>query len=107
MSVPVVAAANFHAYRFLLACYRFDGWINLLVIKTDVTYTVTHQTTQILPPAGPPGRQNALDESHKKPSGGAERAESTMACRPWARTKVLPCGVSGATASLGRESQPA
>ena len=26
------------------------------VIKTDVTYTVTHQTTQILPPAGPPKR---------------------------------------------------
>ena len=43
-------------------------------------------------------------------AGGAERAESTMACRPWARTKVLarkreqrlPCG---ATASLGRERQ--
>ena len=30
-----------------------------------MTYTVTHQTTHILPPAG---TQNALDESHKKPS---------------------------------------
>ena len=37
----------------------------MLVIKTDMTYTVTHQTTHALPPAGP---QNALDESHKKPS---------------------------------------
>ena len=44
--------------------YRFDG-STVLVIKTDVTYTVTHQTTHILPPAG---SQNALDESHKKPS---------------------------------------
>ena len=44
--------------------YRFDG-STVLIIKTDVTYTVTHQTTHILPPAGP---QNALDESHKKAS---------------------------------------
>jgi len=43
---------------------HFDG-STVLVIKTDMTYTVTHQTTHILPPAGP---QNALDESHKKPS---------------------------------------
>ena len=35
----------------------------MLAIKTDVTHTVTHQTTHILPPAG---TQNALDESHKK-----------------------------------------
>jgi len=35
--------------------YCFDG-LTVLVIKTDVTYTVTHQTTQILPPAGPPKR---------------------------------------------------
>ena len=42
--------------------YRFDG-STVLVIKTDVTHTVTHQTTHILPPAG---TQNALDESHKK-----------------------------------------
>ena len=40
--------------------YRFDG-STVLVIKTDMTYTVTHQTTHVLPPAGP---QNALDESH-------------------------------------------
>ncbi|EOD17356.1 hypothetical protein EMIHUDRAFT_210007 [Emiliania huxleyi CCMP1516] len=44
--------------------YRFDG-STVLIIKTDVTYIVTHQTTHILPPAG---SQNALDESHKKPS---------------------------------------
>ena len=44
--------------------YRFDG-STVLIIKTDVTYTVTHQTTHILPPAG---SQNALDESHKKAS---------------------------------------
>ena len=42
--------------------YRFDG-STLLVIHIDVTHTVTHQTTHILPPAG---TQNALDESHKK-----------------------------------------
>ena len=44
--------------------YRFDG-STVLVIKTDVTHTVTHQTTHILPPAG---TQNALGESHKKAS---------------------------------------
>ena len=38
--------------------YRFDG-STVLVIKTDVTHTVTHQTTHILPPAG---TQNALGE---------------------------------------------
>ena len=42
--------------------YRFDG-STVLVIHIDVTHTVTHQTTHILPPAG---TQNALDESHKK-----------------------------------------
>ncbi|EOD33049.1 hypothetical protein EMIHUDRAFT_230032 [Emiliania huxleyi CCMP1516] len=42
--------------------YRFDG-STVLVIKTDVTHPVTHQTTHILPPAG---TLNALDESHKK-----------------------------------------
>ena len=44
--------------------YRFDG-STVLAIKTDVTHTVTHQTTHILPPAG---TQNALGESHKKAS---------------------------------------
>ena len=44
--------------------YRFDG-STVLVIKTDVTHTVTHQTTHALPPAG---TQNALGESHKKAS---------------------------------------
>ena len=44
--------------------YRFDG-STLLVIHIDVTHTVTHQTTHILPPAG---TQNALGESHKKAS---------------------------------------
>ena len=77
----------------------------MLVIKTDVTYTVTHQTTHM-------GRQNALStratrsRPHSKPVE-AERAESTiMACRPWARTKVLarkreqrpPCGPRRASA---------
>ena len=37
----------------------------MLVIHIDVTHTVTHQTTHILPPAG---TQNALGESHKKAS---------------------------------------
>ena len=44
--------------------YRFDG-STVLAIKTDMTYTVTQQTTHVLPPDGP---QNALDESRKKPS---------------------------------------
>ena len=44
--------------------YRFDG-STVLVIHIDVTHTVTHQTTHILPPAG---TQNALGESHKKAS---------------------------------------
>ena len=44
--------------------YRFDG-STVLAIKTDVTHTVTHQTTHILPPAG---TQNALGESQKKAS---------------------------------------
>ena len=38
----------------------FDG-LTVLVIRTDMTYTVTRQTTLLLPPAGP---QNALDKSH-------------------------------------------
>ena len=59
--------------------YRFDG-STVLVIKTDVTYTVTHQTTHILPPAG---LQNALDESHKKPSAqqAAPRTGELARCR--------------------------
>ena len=51
--------------------YRFDG-STVLVIKTDMTYTVTHQTTHALPPAG---TQNALDESHKEAS--AQQAEAS------------------------------
>ena len=52
----------------------------MLVIKTDMTYTVTHQTTHILPPAG---AQNALDESHKKPSAqqAARRTSVLARCR--------------------------
>ena len=42
---------------------RFGSTV--LVIKTDMTHTVTHQTTHILPPTG---TQNALGESHKKAS---------------------------------------
>ena len=54
--------------------YRFDG-STVLVIKTDVTYTVTHQTTHILPPAG---TQNALDESHKKAT--TQQAARSITC---------------------------
>ena len=46
--------------------YRFDG-STVLVIKTDMTHTVTHQTTHILPPAG---TQNALDEEAELPRAG-------------------------------------
>ncbi|EOD36402.1 hypothetical protein EMIHUDRAFT_226441 [Emiliania huxleyi CCMP1516] len=57
--------------------YRFDG-STVLVIKTDVTYTVTHQTTHILPPAG---TQNALDESLKK-------ASTQQAARPGVKCRL-------------------
>ena len=50
----------------------------VLVIKTDMTYTVTHQTTHVLPPAGP---QNALDESHKKPSAQQAGRSNTLLAR--------------------------
>ena len=54
--------------------YRFDG-STVLVIKTDVTHTVTHQTTHILPPAG---TQNALDKSHKASARQADRRAKLM-----------------------------
>ena len=56
--------------------YRFDG-STVLVIKTDVTHTVTHQTTHILPPAG---TQNALGERHKKASTQQGSHSSDRAC---------------------------
>ena len=45
-----------------------------------MTYTVTHQTTHALPPAG---TQNALDESHKKASTqqAARRTDVLARCR--------------------------
>ena len=45
-----------------------------------MTYTVTHQTTHALPPAG---TQNALDESHKKASAqqAAPRRGELARCR--------------------------
>ena len=59
--------------------YRFDGSI-VLVIKADMTHTVTHQTTHALPPAG---TQNAVDESHKKASTqqAARRTDVLARCR--------------------------
>ena len=57
--------------------YRFDG-LTVLVIKTDVTHTVTHQTTHILPPAG---TQNALGESHKKASTQQAARSITLLAR--------------------------
>ena len=57
--------------------YRFDG-STVLVIKTDVTHTVTHQTTHILPPAG---TQNALDESQKKASTQQAARSITLLAR--------------------------
>ena len=57
--------------------YRFDG-STVLIIKTDVTHTVTHQTTHILPPAG---TQNALDESHKKASAQQAARSITLLAR--------------------------
>ena len=50
----------------------------MLVIKTDVTHTVTHQTTHILPPAG---TQNALGESHKKASTQQAARSITLLAR--------------------------
>ena len=57
--------------------YRFDG-STVLAIKTDVTHTVTHQTTHILPPAG---TQNALGESHKKASTQQAARSITLLAR--------------------------
>ena len=59
--------------------YRFDG-STVLVIKADMTHTVTHQTTHALPPAG---TQNAVDESHKKASTqqAARRTDVLARCR--------------------------
>ena len=57
--------------------YRFDG-STVLVIHIDVTHTVTHQTTHILPPAG---TQNALDESHKKASAQLPHSKCSK-CKP-------------------------
>ena len=67
----------------------FDG-LTVLVIRTDMTYTVTRQTTLLLPPAGP---QNALDKSHthtKPPAQQAARRTGVLArCR---RDKDKPGG---------------
>ena len=60
--------------------YRFDG-STVLVIKTDVTYTVTHQTTQILPPAGPPKRSRR------------ERQEAVRTASRWSRARGIDDGV--------------
>ena len=59
---------------------RFDG-STVLVIKTDVTYTVTHQTTQILPPAGPPKRSRR------------ERQEAVRTASRWSRARGIDDGV--------------
>ena len=67
--------------------YHFDG-STVLVIKTDMTYTVTHQTTHILSAGGP---QNALDKSHTKPPArqAARRTGVLDRCR---RAKDKPGG---------------
>ena len=88
--------------------YRFDG-STVLVIKTDMTYTVTHQTTHILSPGGP---QNALDKSHTKPPArqAARRTGVLDRCR---RAKDKPGGQPRRVAPLPerrlapeRRSQP-
>ena len=53
----------------------------VLVIKTDVTYTVTHQTTQILTPAGPPKRSRR------------ERQEAVRTASRWSRARGIDDGV--------------
>ena len=81
----------------------------MLVIKTDMTYTVTHQTTHILSPGGP---QNALDKSHTKPPArqAARRTGVLDRCR---RAKDKPRGQPRRVAPLlerrlapERRSQP-
>ena len=78
-------------------------------IKTDMTYTVTHQTTHILSPGGP---QNALDKSHTKPPArqAARRTGVLDRCR---RAKDKPGGQPRRVAPLlerrlapERRSQP-
>ena len=86
----------------------FDG-LTVLVIRTDMTYTVTRQTTLLLPPAGP---QNALDKSHTKPPArqAARRTGVLDRCR---RAKDKPGGQPRRVAPLlerrlapERRSQP-
>ena len=91
--------------------YRFDG-STVLVIHIDVTHTVTHQTTHILPPAG---TQNALGESHKKASTQqATRRTGVLArCRRahcarfgrW-RSQKHRCWPSTGVSGGGRDLQP-
>ena len=80
--------------------YRFDG-STVLVIKTDVTYTVTHQTTHILPPAG---SQNALDESHKKPSAQQPERSGHFAGCPAVGGRVVADGgdATGDASEMGQ-----
>ena len=53
----------------------------MLVIKTDMTYTVTQQTTHILPPAGPPKR------SRREPQ------EAVSTASRWSRARGIDDGV--------------
>ena len=66
-------------FNVIVTSVSLDG-STVLVIKTDMTYTVTHQTTHILPPAG---TQNALGEGHKKASTqqAARRTGVLARCR--------------------------
>jgi len=90
-------------------CKLCDG-STVLVIQIDVTYTVTHQTTQILPPAGPPKRSRREPQEAVRTASRWRPSARNRLRRPWARTKVLarkreqrpPCG---ATASLGEKGQ--
>ena len=79
--------------------YRFDG-STVLVIKTDMTYTVTHQTTHALPPAGP---QNALDESHKKPSAQQAARSNTLLAHAGER---MSHEVDGGVANITDDDRP-
>ena len=70
----------------------------MLVIKTDVTYTVTHQTTQILPPAGPPKRSRR--ERHEAVRTAA-RTLPIMTSGEGVLRWVTPRGPAASVATFG------
>ena len=86
--------------------HRFDR-PTVLVTKTDLTYTVTLQTSCTLPSDN---RQDAVVSQPllRQPAAETERVgrvEIETACRPWARGR-RSCRVTSSRARTGRGSEP-